>query len=159
MWLCSMALYRKTSMPSNADSGSCHSRTAMLSWTLVVCLAVAASAESTEADGLACNETIVQQLKEIGQRIGSFLPDPWLLSSQSSGSRKGKGSLLGWGLVSGLSWSKAEPPLDSCGSQLLIKVPLQGLARLALPFASTPLYFQGAAAVTANVRITLIEWC
>ncbi|KAL3210896.1 hypothetical protein MRX96_008549 [Rhipicephalus microplus] len=63
----------------------------MLFWTLVVCLAVAASAESTEADGLACNETIVQQLKEIGQRIGSFLPDPWLLSSQSSGSRKGQG--------------------------------------------------------------------
>uniref|UniRef100_A0A6M2D5B7 Putative conserved secreted protein n=1 Tax=Rhipicephalus microplus TaxID=6941 RepID=A0A6M2D5B7_RHIMP len=123
----------------------------MLSWTLVVCLAVAASAESTESDGLACNETIVQQLNEIGQRIGSFLPDPWLLSSQSSGSRKGKGSLLGWGLVSGLSWSKAEPPLDNCGSQLVIKVPLQGLARLALPFASTPLYFQGAAAVTANL--------
>ncbi|KAL1471518.1 hypothetical protein MTO96_039896 [Rhipicephalus appendiculatus] len=116
----------------------------MLSWTLAVCLVVAASAEPTETDagGVACNETVVQQLKEIGQRIGSLLPDPWLLPAQSSGGRKGKGSLLGWGLVSGLSWSRAELPLDNCGSQLLIKVPLQGLARLALPFASTPLYFQ-----------------
>ncbi|XP_050030247.3 uncharacterized protein [Dermacentor andersoni] len=123
----------------------------MQSWALALCLAVAASAESTEVDGVSCNETVTQQLKEINQRIGSLLPDPWLLPAQSSGGRKGKGSLLGWGLVSGLSWTRAQLPLDSCESRLLLKVPLQGLARLALPFASTPLYFQGAATATANL--------
>ncbi|KAK8766165.1 hypothetical protein V5799_007053 [Amblyomma americanum] len=106
-------------------------------------------AATSRADEPVCSEAVMQQLAEVSQRLGTLLPDPWLLQAQSSG-RRNKGSLLCWGLVSGLSRAHAESA-GTCGSQLRLKLPLDGMARLALPFATSPVFFEANVKATANL--------